>query len=95
MAAILITRCGKSYIGFNKYKTHPLQKKFGRNPHSIHLHAEMDAIVQAVMARDSIDGASLYIARVLKDGTPALAKPCVGCERAIIHFGIKEVSWTQ
>ena len=95
MAAILILSDNSVLIGENKYKTHPLQKQFGRNIHSIHLHAEIDAIVQATRVFGDIKGSSLYIARVLKDGTSALAKPCIGCQRAIIHFGIQNVWWTE
>jgi len=94
MAAVLFTKDGRQWNGFNRYKTHPLQKKFGRNSESIYLHAEIDAICQAVK-HTTIEGASLYIARVLKNGEPALAKPCVGCERAIVHFGIRYVEWTE
>jgi len=94
LAAVLVTRDKHVFIGRNRLKTHPLQSRFGRNQHSIYLHAEIDAIVQAAKAHEDITGSSLYIARVWRDGTLALAKPCAGCERAIVHFGIEIVEWT-
>lgn len=95
LCAVLVMPNGNKYIGYNQLKTHPFQEKFKRNSKSLYLHAEIDAIVNALRARPDIRGADMYVARVLKDGTPALAKPCEGCERALIHFGIKNVEWTE
>ena len=95
MAAILVTRSGKAYTGLNSRKSHPLAKRFGRNEKSICLHAEMDAIRLACAAGDDLRGSSLWVARVFKNGQRALAKPCEGCQRAIIQFGIEEVEWTE
>lgn len=95
MAAIL-TDGSRSYMGLNKQKTHPLQAKFQRNPHTFFLHAEIDAFVNAI--RNGITDFSkyqLFVARVMKNGEPALAKPCKGCQQAIIHFNIRDVDWTQ
>ena len=95
LAAVLVTKNKTVFIGFNRYKTHPLQKKFSRNSSSLCLHAEMDAIVQASRAKVDIEGGAIYVARVNKKMQPALAKPCEGCERALVHFGIKIVEWTE
>jgi deoxycytidylate deaminase len=95
MAAILTTRSGKAYTGFNSRKTHPLAKKFGRNEKAICIHAEIDAIRRCVASGDDPRGGSLWVARVLKDGQRALAKPCEGCQRAILAFEINEVEWTE
>lgn len=94
MAAVLKTKDGKTHVGFNSKKTHPLAKRFGRNSQAICLHAEVDAIRKAIRSGSETFGSSLYVARILKNGTPAMAKPCPGCQRAIIAFGIKEVEWT-
>jgi deoxycytidylate deaminase len=93
------------HTGFNSYKTHPLQKKFGSNSESIHIHAELDAIIKAIRWEASQAGARykditdlskyrLSVARVLNDGTPSIAKPCSGCLKAIASFNIKEMEWT-
>lgn len=96
MAAVLeIPNIPVLWIGYNKLTTHPLQKEFGRNASAIYLHAEIDAIVRALEEVSvPFHDAHMYVARVWKNGTPALAKPCVGCERAIVHFGITHVEWT-
>lgn len=95
LAAALVDRKGKiiSY-GFNSSKTHPLQAKFSKNEHAIHLHAEVDAIRNALKMGLDIEGTTMLVARALKDGTPALAKPCEGCQRALVHFGVADVVWT-
>jgi hypothetical protein len=30
----------------------------------------------------------------MKDGTPALSKPCKKCERYLKRYGVSEVVWT-
>jgi tRNA(Arg) A34 adenosine deaminase TadA len=82
-------------IGVNQLKTHPLQKKFGINDEAIYLHAEVDAIRNALKRISVFDlqKATLYVAKS-KAGTPKLSKPCPGCQKAIIHFGISNVFWT-
>ena len=97
---------GREFTGQNSYKSHPLQKKFGCNEECIHIHAEIDAIVGAMkwiawtagMRYNMVDDLSMfdmYVARVLKDGTPALSRPCEGCWRAISAFNIRSVEWTK
>lgn len=95
MASIL-TDGKNTYYGWNRWKTHPLQKKFQSNSEALYLHCEIDALRNAV--REGVKDFSnytLYCARVLYDGTPALAKPCPGCQRALIHFGIKDCIFTE
>lgn len=90
-----ILKLGKNkYIGYNKKKTHPLQKEFGKNPHSIYLHAEIDAIRQAYRVEGYLGEANLYIARSRCDGSIATAMPCKGCQSAIEHFNINSVYFT-
>lgn len=104
-AAILFDGRGTIFTAFNSYKSHPLQAKFGINSESVHLHAEVNCLVKATRwfaQRKGVNYSqivdlsdfSMAVARVLRDGTPALAKPCTGCAKALIAFGIRDVSWT-
>lgn len=99
IAAVIIDFDNSIMYGINKRKTHPLQKKFGKNTDSIYLHAEIDAIKNYVSHRileaSNLRNAIMYIARVKRDGSLGFAKPCEGCQRALIHFGISEVYWTK
>ena len=82
-------------VGINQKKTHPIQAKFGRNKDAIYLHAEIAAIVNAlkVVALDDLRRAVLYVAKYSTNGH-TLSKPCKGCQRAIMHFNIKDCIWT-
>jgi len=111
-AALLVSDSGQEFAGWNQYRSHPMQAKFSACNEAIYLHSEIDCLVKATrwLARQegkhygcrSINheaffaGCSLYVARILKDDSPAMAKPCEGCRRALIHFGInwENVSWT-
>lgn len=94
---------GKNFIlTSNVEKTHPFAKKYQKNQHAIHLHAETHCIVKFLQSgyntrqlRKSI----MYIARAIFDPETnkfryGLCKPCIGCERALIDFGVKHVYFT-
>jgi len=76
-------------LGFNKNKTHPLPNRY--NKHGT-IHAEVDAILHA--DPDLLSGSSILVCRHLKNGSPAMAKPCKMCERILFDFGIRDVYWT-
>lgn len=88
--------------GFNRYKTHPVQQLYAKHPKACYIHAEIDAIIKALKRISSEDfrNCDLYVARSKKDSpkgkyVPALAKPCIGCTRAIMAFGFKSVFYTE
>lgn len=104
--ATVLTNGKLIFVGLNSYKTHTLQKKFSSNEESIHIHSEVDAIVKATRHFAQTDGRhytsisdlsdfKMFVARVLKDGTPANSKPCIGCQRALAAFGITQVEWIE
>lgn len=93
MAAVIKDKKNTISFGLNQTKTHPLQARYGKNKHSICLHAEIDAIRNAPKNSD-LRGTSLFVARSLKNGSRALAKPCKGCEKAIKDYGITRVIYT-
>lgn len=96
--AAVLTNGWNTYIGFNTYRTHPLQARFAVKtgyPEKIHCHAEIAAIAKGTKDRNwNLDDYTLYVARVLADDTPALARPCPGCMSAISEFNIKHVEFT-
>jgi len=93
MAAVIKDKREIISFGFNQKKSHPLQKRYSSNPEAICLHSEIDAIRKAPY-RTNLRGKTLFVARVLKGGQRALAKPCIGCQRAIKDFGFKEVVYS-
>lgn len=97
LAACVVKRNKIMSFGHNKNKTHPLQNKFNKHPQANYLHAEIDAIKNA-LKRYSVDdliGSTIYVVRTKKDGSEGLAKPCKGCMQAIESFGIAKVIYTS
>jgi len=93
MAAVIYDKRNRLVsVGLNSRRTHPLAAKFGKHVEAICLHAEIAAIVNA---RQCVEGMTMYIARVGSKNEPRLAKPCTGCQRALIAFKLKRVVWTQ
>jgi hypothetical protein len=88
--------------GTNKFKSHPFQKRFGKNSDAIFLHSEVDVLCRARRYLDERDlsKATLYVCRVKYDDFKrrkmvfGMAKPCIGCERALASFGMKNVIYT-
>jgi deoxycytidylate deaminase len=102
---LAILRVGDStFLGLPRRKTHPLQAKFSSNEHALYLHAEIDAIRQALTffryhAPSKLSQASLHVLRIRQTKPKGsyeecLAKPCEGCMRAIRHYGITNVTWS-
>lgn len=88
-------------IGVNRSKTHPFQKRFQKNKDAIYLHAEVDAIKNALrnIDLDILSKCTLYCCRVKHDDNNKLvwgiSKPCKGCMEAISTFNISKVYFTD
>lgn len=78
-------------------KTHTFQKSYAKHPEAIFLHAEIDAIKNAVNQRidpEIISKSTLYICRqkiIGGEWTSGISMPCSGCQRCIAAFDIKTV----
>ena len=102
LAAALVYKNEILSFGINKKKTHPFQKKYATNDCAIFLHAETDAIYNALRKHDTdiIGRSSLYICRMKWDNgkkmnfVQGIARPCEGCQRAIATFNIKQVCYS-
>jgi tRNA(Arg) A34 adenosine deaminase TadA len=84
-------------FGFNQAKTDPMQQRFSNGEQYNFVHAEIHAIKNALknVRQDKLKNATLYVARSRKDGIAGLAKPCLKCQSAIAHYGIKKVIYTE
>lgn len=96
--ACVVTDGYRVFVGLNSYKSSPLQAKFskkaGLSEEAVCIHAELSAISKAARSGLIPDKARVYVARVLKNGEPALAMPCLACQAALIEFGYRNVVWT-
>lgn len=90
--------------GYNRMKTHPFQKRWGTENENIFLHAEIDAIISAIRAGryviDEFKECSIFVCRAKQNmkktkWMTGLALPCKGCQRALAHFGFKNVYYTE
>lgn len=99
LAAGIVYRNKLLSVGINKMKSHPFQRQFGKNDQCIFLHAETNAIHQAIKYNyDLVRHSTLYVVRVKEEAKKiitVLSKPCVGCERCIVEFNIKNVIYTN
>jgi deoxycytidylate deaminase len=77
-------------IGINKHRNDPenIQKSIVKASCSVH--AEVDALSRISNAK----GATIYVARVAKNGETALSRPCNNCWTAIQNSGIRKVVFT-
>lgn len=96
MGAIVVKQGKVIGVGVNQKRSDPFQKRFGKNSLCIYIHAEISAIKNSLKNTDgNLNGSSIYIARIKKDGSTGLAKPCPGCRGALAHFGIDSAFWTE
>lgn len=95
MVAAVLNKGKVVAVGHNSKKTHPLQGKFSKNEHAIYLHAEVDAIKNAIrkVGVDALEGMDVIVVRAKKVRGQGWvfgdSKPCPGCERCIAHFNFK------
>lgn len=102
LAAAVVIKNEIIAIGFNRKKTHPFQVQYQTNDKQIYLHAETDAINRALkyVNASELKKATLYVARVKyidnksKKAIWAESKPCIGCQKAIKQYEIKNVIHT-
>ena len=101
IAAAIVYKNKVISYGFNQSKSHPFQNRFRKNPHSIFLHAEVDAIKNALrtLSNEDLSKCTLMVVRTKLDkpkGSHILgnAMPCIGCAACIEAFGIKKVIYS-
>ena len=77
-------------------KSHPFQLKFAKKPDAIFWHSETRCIHKALRTHDEsiLKKSSLYVCRIDSQRQWKIAKPCVGCTKAIHHYGIPKVHYT-
>lgn len=60
------------------------------------VHAEVSAVLDAIKCgklRD-LKGSTVFVSRILKDGTHAISCPCVDCMKVLRGVGVKKVVFT-
>lgn len=96
----VVVKAGKPVsIGYNNRSTNQFVEHYanlarGRRDYCLSTHAEMDAILQARNKTD-LNGCKVYVARILKLGGVAMARPCLICEQMLYNYGIKRAYYTM
>lgn len=89
--------------GYNTCKSEPLQKEFnsvrfsdtGRMYCNHTSHAEVKCLKPLMQNNDvKMSKVKLYIGRTRKNGTPALARPCISCMKMIKESGIRWIYYS-
>jgi len=83
--------CIEAGGSWNQDKTHPAIRKHGY-PEHCNLHAEL--ALALAFNHDGLQGETVYVARIRKDGVWAMAKPCVNCMQVLVSYDVKRVVWT-
>lgn len=79
---------GNRIIGMahNVKVTHPIQKRYRYQSETIH--AEIKALI---LTQSSVVGATLYSARISRDGEMKISTPCATCTVLLIDAGISTI----
>lgn len=89
MGAVVVKKNRVLGVGFNKPgKTHPRSNNKFKT-----IHAELDAILGLPL--DELRGADIYVYREYRDGSLAMAKPCLHCQQLLVEVGIRTVYYTN
>jgi len=103
LAAAIVYKNRIISVGVNQKRSHPFHAKYSTNEDAIFLHAETDTIRTALrhLTEKQLSKATLYVCRIKHEDGPktplvwGLARPCVGCQRAIATFDIKGVVYSE
>lgn len=92
----IITKGGRILSsGHNKRRGYT--KYYTRGAWKDSLHAERDAIIKLLSKgrADQLVGSTIYVTRLMADGSLGMSKPCALCEELIRKVGIKKVVYTS
>ena len=93
--AAVVVKAGRGLAtGRNRNKTHPdsiTVEEGERIPKTIH--AELDAISR-VKNKDQLRGATIYVARLGRNGHPGMSCPCKMCQKLIDKYELKRAVFT-
>lgn len=89
LGAVLVYRKQILAARFNSLRTHPELLRFSSWPF---LHAESACILSHGM--NNCAGCKLYVVRIKRDNSLAIAKPCIACQQLIKEVDITEIHYT-
>lgn len=95
-ACLLLSKSPMSIIGICQNKSHPIQLKYSNNMNRIFLHAEIDTLRKVAHSRYlGYEPSTMYIVRILKNGSFSPSRPCDICASAITAFKVQKVIYFE
>ena len=93
--AAVVVKAGRVLsIGRNRNKTHPDSVLYSDGERILKtIHAEFDAISR-VKNKEQLRGATIYVARLGRNGHPGMSCPCKMCQQLINKHGLKRAVFT-
>lgn len=90
VAATIFYRGNILSHGVNEpYRTHPKANTPYRTRH-----AEFNAVLYACRMGWELEGRSIYVHRIRRDGKDGIAKPCKWCAKMLEQVGITDIHWS-
>lgn len=99
LGAVVVCKHKVIGTGYNSItKVHPIQARIDTERYGCEcrgcLHAETMALLPLIKSNTDLRGARVYVYRELKDGSPAMARPCAGCMSVIRACGIRTIFYS-
>jgi len=84
-------------LGVNSFKRSPRDPKVSGRALSTQTCAETMAVLRAVKnhRENVLQGSTAYVTRRRADGSSAMAKPCIFCQKLLAEAGVKGVFYTD
>jgi len=91
--AVLVRGGNIINAGHNKWGYSSFGKRFRHRDRGVStLHAELATVLN--LDRSTTQGADIYVVRVNNQGKFKMSKPCLMCETALKHVGVRRVYYT-
>lgn len=99
LGAVVVQKHRVISTGYNSVtKVDPLQARMDSRRYGCTcrgcLHAETMALLPLIKSNADLRGAKVYVYRELKNGSPAMARPCDGCMSLIQEIGICKIAYS-
>ena len=103
VGCVVVYRNSVISVGWNpENKEHPIQKKYNELRGSYtktpkftdRVHAEVMALARIKYMFIDWSRVSVFVCRILKDGTREMARPCQACQGYMRKLGVRDVYYT-
>ena len=91
IGAILINKKQVIASGINSYDTHTAMTRFHRFPFT---HAEARSVIRVGVYQNSCKDMTIFVARIKKDNSLGMSRPCSGCMQLLRYVGVKRIIYT-